>query len=462
MSEQQLRQIPAVDQLLASDQATTLAREFSRDELVEVLRRRLEELRGDLRKGEGQLPDFDSEEFYQELRTALVSQRQVNLRQTINATGIVIHTNLGRAPLALEALAALVDVASGYSNLEYDLTNGKRGSRYAHVESLLKQLTGAEAALVVNNCAAAVVLALATFAKGGEVIASRGELVEIGGSFRMPDVIAESGATMVEVGTTNKTRLEDYSLAINDKTRLILSTHTSNYRIVGFTGKPSLAELAELAHQRELLLIEDLGSGTLVDLQAPELADEPTVSERLASGVDLITFSGDKLLGGPQAGLLLGRAELINTLKKSPLLRALRIDKLSLAALEATLRLYLPPNDPHVSVPVLNMLGASKADITTRARELAAALSAIDGVNVHIDDGASYAGGGALPATEIPTTLIKLQIAGLEAEEVARRLRACDPPVIARIADDALVFDLRTVLPRQHDALIAAIQKITT
>ena len=462
MSAALLKQIPAVDQLLIDRRGAKLCTEFSRDELVEVVRRRLDALREEVRAGTADLPDFDGDEFFDNLRDTLFKLRQLNLRHTINATGIVIHTNLGRAPLADEALAAVTAAAGGYSNLEYDLKQGQRGSRYAHVEALLKKLTGAEAALVTNNCAAAVVLVLATFAKDGEVIASRGELVEIGGSFRMPDVIAESGAHMIEVGTTNKTRLEDYAQAVNERTRLLLSTHTSNYRIVGFTAKPTLTELAQLAHQHELILLEDLGSGTLVDLVPAGLTGEPTVSERLASGADLITFSGDKLLGGPQAGIIVGRAELVNALKKHPLLRALRIDKLSLAALEATLRLYLPPNNPNEQIPVLRMLRESKSDIGERARKVAVQLTNIDGLKVEIGDGVSYAGGGALPATQIPTTLIKLEIGTLRAKDVATQLRHNDPPVITRIAGDALIIDLRTVLPQQHEALVAALRQVST
>jgi len=462
MSDALLKQIPAVDQLLIDRRGAKLCTEFSRDELVEVVRRRLDALREEVRAGTADLPDFDGDDFFDNLRDTLSKLRQLNLRHTINATGIVIHTNLGRAPLADEALAAVTAAAGGYSNLEYDLKQGQRGSRYAHVEGLLKNLTGAEAALVTNNCAAAVVLVLATFAKNGEVIASRGELVEIGGSFRMPDVIAESGAHMIEVGTTNKTRLEDYAQAVNERTRLLLSTHTSNYRIVGFTAKPTLTELAHLAHQHELILLEDLGSGTLVDLVPAGLTGEPTVSERLASGADLITFSGDKLLGGPQAGIIVGRTELVNALKKHPLLRALRIDKLSLAALEATLRLYLPPNNPNEQIPVLRMLRESKSDIGDRARKVAVQLTNIDGLKVEIGDGVSYAGGGALPATQIPTTLIRLAIGTLRAKDVATQLRHNDPPVITRIASDALIIDLRTVLPQQHEALVAALRQVST
>jgi L-seryl-tRNA(Ser) seleniumtransferase len=319
---------------------------------------------------------------------------------------------------------------------------GKRGSREAHVESLLAELTGAESALVVNNCAGAVVLMLNTFAKAKEVVISRGELIEIGGSFRMPEVIAQSGARMVEVGTTNKTRLADYARAIGENTTALLSSLPSNYRVVGFSATPPLDALVDLARKHDLLCMRDLGSGSLVDLSP--LA-EPTVSQTVAQGVDLVAFSGDKLLGGPQAGIIVGRAELTATMKRNPLARALRIDKLSLAALSATLRLYMPPNDPRARIPVLRMITEPAAVVDERARQLLARLARLPAAEAVIVDDVSYAGGGASPMLEIPTRVIRLSTKEISVAELARRLRAGAPPVIGRIARGALCLDLRTV-----------------
>jgi len=457
MSSSLLRQLPAVDQWLASEPGATLCAEFSHAEVVEVMRVHLARIRDEITDGAGELPALESPEYCALLRADLVEARQSSLRRTINATGIIIHTNLGRSPLAPEALRAIDDVAKGYSNLELELVSGERGSRYAHVESLLTRLTGAEAALVVNNCAGAIMLALRASAKDAEVVISRGELIEIGGSFRMPDVIAESGARMVEVGTTNKTSLADYANAINENTRVLLASHPSNYRIVGFTSKPSLSELAELAHRNDLFFVQDLGSGNLVDLGTTGLNAEPTVGDSIAQGVDLVTFSGDKLLGGPQAGVIVGRTDCIDAIKRSAMLRALRIDKLSLAALSATLHLYLPPNDPFERVPVLRMLSESKTAIGRRATNLLKQLREHADLEGSIEDDTSYAGGGALPMNQIPTRVIRLKIAGLNATELARRLRAGDPPVIGRVANDAFIVDLRTVMPKDGPDLVAAI-----
>ena len=460
MSTSLLRQLPAIDKWLASESGAALCTEFSRPEVLAVMRAHLDRVRRDVGNGATELPEFDSPQYAELLRADLIARRLASLRRTINATGIVVHTNLGRAPLAPEALAAVERVAGGYSNLEFDLESGKRGSRQTHVETLLSGLTGAEAALVVNNCAAALMLVLHAFANRREVVISRGELIEIGGSFRMPDVIAESGALMAEVGTTNKTSLADYESAVTQESRVLLTSHPSNYRIVGFTAKPTLAELAELAAKRGLVFVQDLGSGSLIDIAAPGFEAEPTVADSIAEGVDLVTFSGDKLLGGPQAGIVVGRAELIETLKRRPMARALRIDKLSLAALEATLRLYLPPHDPMAKVPVLRMIGESKASVEGRSKRLVQELSGQAGVHCEIADGVSFAGGGALPMSEIPTTVIRLAVDNVSAAELARKLRARDPAVIGRIANDALTLDLRTVTPDETGDLIAAIAEL--
>ncbi len=459
MSENLRRQLPAVDQWLASAQGAALCAEYSRAEVVAVMRDHLAALRRALGNGATELPELAGAEYGAVLRADLLRRRRPSLRPVVNATGIVIHTNLGRAPLAAEALEAIERVGRDYSNLEFELDSGRRGSRYDHLEALLTELTGAEAAIAVNNCAAAVLLALRTFAARHEVVVSRGELIEIGGAFRMPDVIAESGAEMREVGTTNKTTLADYAGAISENTRVLLASHPSNYRIVGFTAKPTRAELAGLAHAHGLLLIEDLGSGSLIEL--PRL-DEPTVAQRIAQGVDLVLFSGDKLLGGPQAGIIAGRRELIAKIKAEPLLRAVRIDKLSLAGLAATLRLYRPPNDPREKIPVLRMLCEPAEQVAARAERLAAALRERPALRARLAtalvEDSSYAGGGALPLAAIPTTVLRLRAAGRTAAELAHRLRAGEPAVLGRIDDDALVLDLRTVRSQESAALVNAIE----
>ena len=451
MSKDLLKKLPAIDKWLASSGGQNLSAEFSHSEVAEVMRTHLTRLRRALTNGGADLPEFESPEYCMRLRADLLKGRLSSLRRTINATGIIIHTNLGRAPLADEAIKAIADTASGYSNLELDLASGKRDSRYQHVESLLTRLTGAEAAVVVNNCAAAVLLALTAAAQDGTAIISRGELVEIGGSFRMPDVIAQSGARMVEVGTTNKTRLADYAAALSEHAPVLLAIHPSNFRIVGFTEKPRLSDLAELAHDNGTILIEDLGSGSLIELGATGVSTEPTVHA-----------SGDKLLGGPQAGIILGSAALIGAIKRNPLLRALRIDKLSLAALEATLRLYLPPNEPRERVPVLRMISEDAASVGRRASKLLRQLKKIPGVDGVIADAVSFSGGGALPMDEIPTKVVQLRAESLTAAELADRLRATDTPVIGRISDDVLHIDLRTVLARELTDIAAALEQAVT
>ena len=455
-SQELFRRLPAVDKWLASSSGVALSVEFSTAEVTDAMREHLDRLRRGLGNGLTELPDFESARYEASLRADLLRRRLPTLRRAINATGIVLHTNLGRAPLAPAAVAAAAEAARGYSNLEFDLDTGRRGSRHDHVESLLCRITGAEAALAVNNCAAAVLLALGSLAAGREAIISRGELVEIGGSFRMPDVIARSGARMVEVGTTNKTRIQDYEEAIGDETRVLLAVHPSNFRIVGFSSKPALTELAELAHGKDLFFVQDLGSGAVIDLRPLGPFAEHTVQESLAAGTDLVTFSGDKLLGGPQAGIIVGRAKLVDAIKRNPLARALRIDKMTLAALAATLRLYLPPHDPMEAIPVLRMLGESRGSIARRARNLGRRLRTIPGLEAEIVDDVSYGGGGALPMVELPTTTIRVTAAGLTAEELTRRLRAAEPPVIARLSDDRLVLDPRTILPGDTKALLGA------
>jgi L-seryl-tRNA(Ser) seleniumtransferase len=459
MSRELLRKLPSVDAWLATEQGGVLCAEYSHTEVVEVMRMHLAAVRAGLENGMDALPAFDSDEYTALLRTDLLKRRQGSPLAVVNATGIVIHTNLGRAPLAAEAIHAIGDVARGYSNLEYALASGKRGSRNQHVEPLLCELTGAEAGLVVNNCAAAVLLALHVLASPGEVVVSRGELIEIGGSFRMPDVIAASGARMVEVGTTNRTSIRDYAAALSAETRALLTSHPSNFRIVGFTAQPEPGQLAQLAKEKGLVLIQDLGSGTLIDLPELGTAAEPTVAQCIANGADVVTFSGDKLLGGPQAGIIVGRAERIERLRRHPLARALRIDKLSLAALTATLRLYRQPNDPRARIPVLSMISDTRSSIGRRAARVVKALADVDGLETSIADDVSFAGGGTLPMSELPTRVIRLQAAGLSARELAARLRAMSPPVIARISKDVVILDLRTVERSQVRTLIEAVRR---
>lgn len=441
-----LRQLPQVDALLGSSGMASLLKAYSRQEVADTLRAALHTLRSDLKAGRlNQLPDFENEAFTQSLAEKIESERQPNLRPAINATGIIIHTNLGRARLAPEALAALQAVGAGHSNLELDLEIGRRGSRHAHVERLICELTGAEAALVVNNCAAAVLLSLMATAHGRKVVASRGELIEIGGAFRLPDVIQQSGAILKEVGATNKTRAKDYAEAIDPDTAVLLKSHTSNYQIVGFTQAPEREELAALAHATGTILMEDLGSGVLVDLSPYGLLNEPVVSDVLASGVDIVMFSGDKLLGGPQCGIIAGRAELIRGLKTHPLSRAVRIDKLSLAALEATLRLYRAPHDPFCSVPVLRAISQSIEDVRVRAERLAAALIAAEFEDVSSLPSEAFVGGGSLPQQHLKSHAVSIGVSSFTPDALAAALRKARPPVIGMIRDNRFLMDVRTV-----------------
>jgi L-seryl-tRNA(Ser) seleniumtransferase len=388
-----------------------------------------------------------------------MSGRTSSLRRVINATGIIIHTNIGRALLAPEALEAIQEAGRSYSNLELDLATGARSSRHAHVEALLRELTGAEAAVVVNNCAAAVLACLTCIGAGREVVASRGELIEIGGSFRMPDVIAQSGARLREVGATNKTRLADYEAAIGPETAVLLKSHTSNFRIVGFTAKASRRELAELAHSRGVVMVEDLGSGVLIDLSRFGLVDEPVVRDILHEGVDLVTFSGDKLLGGPQCGVIAGRATLVGKLKSHPIVRAMRIDKLSLAALEATLRLYKAPNDPLERVPVLRALAESLVTVKARAEKLALSVAAVPGLGIEVVESTAYAGGGALPEQGLHSFAVALNTPLLSAEAMAARARAGEHAVLGRVRDGRFCLDVRAVQDNEIPDIAHAVQR---
>ncbi len=458
--QERLSKLPKIDALLATPRAGEILKVFSRSRVLDALRAQLEALRQQMLQGDGKSSEFAEAPFFEAVEQKLHTDAKPSLRRVINATGIVLHTNLGRAPLAERAIAAVVDVARGYSNLEYDLAAGTRGSRHAHVERLLCELTGAQAAVVVNNNAAAVMLAVNTLAKDAEVVTSRGELIEIGGSFRIPDVIERSDAQLVEVGTTNKTRIDDYANAITNMTRILLKVHQSNFKIVGFTSAAQREEMVALARDRALLVVEDLGSGILIDPAAFDLPDETTVREVVESGVDLVTFSGDKLLGGPQAGIVVGRADLIATLKKNPLMRALRPGKLNLAALEATLLLYLDEDRIRESLPLLAMLTASNEELKSKAQTLCDVLSALPGVHAELKQGESYSGGGSLPDEAIPTWLVAVTTDRFSPDELAAQLRAQSLPIVARIADDALLLDVRTLLKHDIDEITHAFQRI--
>lgn len=457
MDKKLFRQIPQVGELAASPEFGALCEEWSQAAVVSALRVLIDRARDEVRGG-GALPDFTSNAFIAEVEAELDAQARLNLRRVINGTGIIIHTNLGRAPLAPEAVKAMQDVARGYANIEYDLDAGKRGFRYDHIRDILCELTGAEDAVVVNNCAAAVTIAVATFARDREVIVSRGELVEIGGSFRVPDVITQNGARLREVGTTNKTHLKDYENALGDETAVILRTHTSNYRLIGFTAKPTLSDLSDLAKSKGLILVEDLGSGTLVDLG---IGDEPTVAHSIRSGVDLVTFSGDKLLGGPQCGIIVGKAALIAELRKNPLLRAMRVDKLSLAALEATLRLYRAPHDPFEKIPVLRMLTAVPEDLAKKAETLASALGGVAGVEASVMPISSEAGGGSLPGVELASFCVAITLGSMTANDLTAALRTHEPAIIGRIAEGRVILDVRTLMDADLSDIVEALAAIS-
>jgi L-seryl-tRNA(Ser) seleniumtransferase len=439
------RALPQVHKLLEAPEAAALAERFGASALTEALRAVLTSARRAIGDG-GAAPDTS---LLLEQAAALLAERAApGLRPVINATGIVIHTNLGRAPLAAEAIAAVSDAARGYSNLEFDLATGKRGSRTAAIEPLLAEVTGAEAGLPVNNGAAAILLALSALASGGEVIVSRGELVEIGGGFRIPDVIRQGGARLVEVGSTNRTRLSDYAAAIGPETRVLLKVHQSNFRTIGFTEETGIAELAQLARAHGLKVVADLGSGLVARVPG---AAEPTLAEALKAGADIVTCSGDKLLGGPQAGLILGRAEALAPLRKHPLLRALRLDKMSLAALEATLRLHRDAPD---RIPVMRMLAQDETALEARAEALRRQVGAGD---VIATDG--FAGGGSLPEERVASRALALDPAeGPDAAAAA--LRAGAPAVVGRIAQGRLLIDLLTVTDAELPALAEALKAI--
>jgi L-seryl-tRNA(Ser) seleniumtransferase len=475
------RKLPSVNEVMAVSAVTSLAASYGRDSAVDAVRVVLARLRQEITSG--LLNENALELALSGLAGAVENQlRQAmsySLRPLINATGVILHTNLGRAPLGDAAIEHIRETAASYSNLEFDLGAGERGKRDVHVNRLFQRLLNEEvkpeevkpeevevkretpasdSTIVVNNNAAAVLLALNTLAEGGEVIVSRGELVEIGGSFRIPDVMAKSGAILREVGTTNRTRAADYEQAITERTRLLLRVHRSNFEITGFTEQASTAELVALARKRGIPLMEDLGSGALFDLRSIGISGEPGVLDSLRTGVDVVTYSGDKLLGGPQAGLISGKAELIARMRSNSLFRALRVDKLIYAALEATLLAYVQHD--HDAIPTLRMMRLTKEAIGERAEALAARI-ATPKLRIEIVDGESLLGGGAAPSSILPTRLLALACDGLSADELAVRLRNSDPPIIARVDEGRVLLDLRTVFPEQEAAVATVLSRIT-
>ncbi len=464
--ENLLRKIPSVDDLLKTSDFQELCQQHPRRLVVEKIRQVLDEVRQEILKDENIKAAERAGKIEETLKTTNLAEKvreklKPSLRKVINATGVAIHTNLGRAPLAKKAQDQIAEVASGYSTLEIDLATGERGSRYFHAVELLTTLTGAEDALVVNNNAAAVFLTLNTIAQGKEVIVWRGELIEIGGSFRLPEIMKMSGATLREVGTTNKVYLKDYEEAITEETALLMKVHPSNFRLVGFTREVELKELVELGKKYNLPVFYDAGSGALVDLKAKGFTGEPTIQEAVEAGASLVSFSGDKLLGGPQAGIIVGEKNFIQKLKKNHLNRALRIDKLTLAALEATLKLYFEA-DPWEKVPILQVLSEPVENLKKRAQNLAQQLNKIMKGKGQAEPLLTQAesGGGALPACSIPSYGVSLVFLNFPAQRVQEFLRNFEPPIIARIQEETVILDLRTVFPEEEKIIIEAVKAI--
>ena len=452
-----LRDVPSVDQLLRTDAVRELREVVGIRRLTNIARAVTAEIRLSIQNDGSELAESLLSEAVKRMEASVRREAQAGIKPVINATGVLLHTNLGRAPLSEAARAAMNDAAR-YCSVEYDVENGMRGGRGARVEALLKDLTGAEAALVVNNCAAAALLILTVLARDGETIVSRGELVEIGGDFRVPDVMANSGTCMVEVGTTNRTHLEDYRRAINANTRLLMRVHPSNYRIVGFASSPTRAELASLAREAGLPLYEDAGSGLLEDLRKYGVVDEPVVRDIVEQGVDVVSFSGDKLLGSVQAGLIVGKHAIISRLRKHPLYRALRSDKIRLAALEATLASH-QRELADAEVPVMQMLSLTPEELAQRAHSLAESLDS-SSAKFELIAGESALGGGAGPTSTFPTTLIAITHPERSAQDIEHQLRSATPPIISRIAEGKVLLDLRTVFGDQLGDLHAALQNL--
>jgi L-seryl-tRNA(Ser) seleniumtransferase len=457
-----LRAIPSIEKLLTDDAFAELQEQYSLDLITDTLRTVVEKIRESIRSGTLQTPPLDASEYAQRVRDALEDLTTSRFLPVINATGTITHTNLGRSLLSESACERLVQAASNYVNLEYDLKTGKRGHRDRITEPLLQRLTGCEASTVVNNNAAAVLLALNTLAEGKEVIVSRGELIEIGGAFRIPDVMESSGAILREVGTTNRTRLRDYENAIGENTGLLLKVHPSNYKVIGFASTPEIAEITELGRRHGIPTMEDLGSGSLINLTDYGLPHEPVVRERVAAGVELVTFSGDKLLGGSQAGLIVGKADLIQKIRANPLMRALRVGKLTIAALEATLRLQLNQINLTEKMPMLHRYTRSISELRNIAERLATGLAQIfDGrITVTIENSHAQIGSGSLPVETLPSFAVVLESPNISAEALATQFRTQAIPVIGRTQDGRFWIDVRTVYDKEVDSIIEAAKGI--
>ena len=466
LRQQFLRKIPSVDDILSRPEMMDLLKIHARHVVVEAVRKGLGRLREEILHRE-ELPELGDnlfENLYSLFQKEIDLQVQPRLRRVINATGVVIHTNLGRAPLHPSAIEHLIEVSKAYSNLEYDLDRGERGSRYTHLEEILCRLSGAESALVVNNNAGAVLLVLNTLAEGKEVIVSRGELVEIGGAFRIPDVMKRSGGLLREVGTTNRTHFTDYQEAIGPQTALLLKVHTSNFRVMGFTSEVSLQDLVQLGKEHQLPVVDDLGSGCLIDLTRYGLEKEPTVQETIKTGVDAVTISGDKLLGGPQAGIILGKKKILDLFKTNPLTRALRIDKLTLAALESTLLLYLDEERAMEEIPTLRMLSLDTKRLKRRGKRLLKRFSGMANKKMTfiLREDVSRVGGGALPLQNLPTLVVAIKPVEASVNSLEENLRKGDPPIVCRISKEELILDMRTVFDEEIPLLAAGIEKALT
>jgi L-seryl-tRNA(Ser) seleniumtransferase len=461
-----LQKLPGVDHILELAQKDPYLSETPKSVLIPSIRSAIERLREKILESESAVPQPEvSDSGILETVMRMVSDEMApNLARTVNATGIIVHTNLGRSLLAAEAIENLMEIAGRYSNLEFDLREGRRGSRYSAVEGILCELCGCEAAMVVNNNAGAVLLCLETIARGKEVIVSRGELVEIGGSFRIPDVMSKSGAVLKEVGTTNRTHTRDYEAAIHSETALLLKVHRSNYSIVGFTAEVSLQEMVSIGKKHEIPVMEDLGSGTLIDFSRYGLQKEPTVQESVGTGADIVTFSGDKLLGGPQSGIIVGRKDIVDRVRKNPLTRALRIDKLTLAALETTLRLYRDEKKAVSAIPTLRMLTLPAGVIEKRAKRLMRLLQKIGSphLRLHLIQSVSRSGGGALPLLELPTQCIAVAVDGVSANGIEAGMRSHVPPIIGRIENDLFLMDARTVQDDELPIIRHAFESLLT
>lgn len=459
MNRELLRKLPKVDELMNKKEISHCLNSTIRSIVVESVRETIENYRNMIIKDE--IDDFQNEDIIEVILNLIESKKASKFKKVINASGTVVHTNLGRSLLAKAALEEVIKVAENYNNLEYDIEKGKRGSRYSHIEELITKITGAEAAMVVNNNASAVMLALNTLCSEKEAIVSRGQLVEIGGSFRVPDVMRFSGAKLVEVGTTNRTHLFDYENNINENTGVLLKVHTSNYKILGFTEDVEISKLVELGKKHNIPVVEDIGSGVLVDFSKYGFAYEPTVQESIKKGIDVVTFSGDKMLGGPQAGIIVGKKEYIQRMKKNQLTRALRIDKMTLAALEGTLKYYLDEKEAIENIPTLNMILTSKEDIKKKAQKLKRKLNAKTSIfQYKIEEDNSMVGGGSMPTERIRTYAIKVTSEKITPEKLEYALRMNKNPIVVRVYNNEVIMDLRTLFDKDFDTIVDAFVNI--